>query len=159
MGKKRFESKLAAYLILERERAGRRQILVQLRQNTGYMDGEYDVSCSGHVEERESFAEAIVREAKEEIGINVELCDLEFATVIHQCRERDNYYVDVFFRTNKYTGEPRICEPEKCGDLKWVDEDDLPENMIPRLRKVLRCVREGVQFDDNDFTFLEKLKI
>ena len=46
------------------------EILLQKRHNTGYMDGMWDCSVAGHVENGESMKMALLREAKEEIGIN-----------------------------------------------------------------------------------------
>ena len=77
-------SKLASSLVLTRiNENGKKEILLQLRQNTGYMDDKYDFACSGHVEKGESFADALVRETKEEIGLNIKIEDLKFLTVIH----------------------------------------------------------------------------
>jgi len=49
------------------------------RYNTGYHDGMCGL-CAGRVEKNETFKEAIIREVKEEIGIDLKIEDLE---VIH----------------------------------------------------------------------------
>ena len=46
------------------------KVLMMKRQNTGYMDGMYAL-VAGHVEVGESFKAAIIREAKEEVGITL----------------------------------------------------------------------------------------
>ncbi len=47
----KYYSRIAANLILTRiNESGKKEILLQLRQNTGYMDNKYDFACSGHVE-------------------------------------------------------------------------------------------------------------
>ena len=51
-----YRSLVAVMLILEREADGRRELLLQRRQNTGYADGLWDVAVSGHLEEGESLA-------------------------------------------------------------------------------------------------------
>lgn len=48
--KERYKSKVAVFLILTREEKGQKQVLLQERCNTGYMDGKYDTSRSGHLE-------------------------------------------------------------------------------------------------------------
>ena len=51
------------------------QVLLQLRQGTGYMDGHWACGASGHVEAAESVLETAVRETDEELGIRVEAKD------------------------------------------------------------------------------------
>ena len=51
--KKCYESKVAVFLVLTRETNKGTEILLQRRCNTGYMDGKYDMACSGHLESGE----------------------------------------------------------------------------------------------------------
>ena len=45
--KKKYYSRLAVSLVLTRVNdRGEKEILLQLRQNTGYMDNMYDFACS-----------------------------------------------------------------------------------------------------------------
>lgn len=62
--KERYETKVAVFLILTRKVNGQTEILLQRRCNTGYMDGQYDMACSGHLEKGESLSRALAREAK-----------------------------------------------------------------------------------------------
>ena len=85
--KERYESKVVVFLILSRMKEGKKEVLLQERVNTGYMDGKYDVAVSGHLEKGETLAQAIVREAKEEIGIEIEPHNLEPVAIIHPYKE------------------------------------------------------------------------
>ena len=147
--KERYQSKVAVFLILTREENGKTKILLQERYNTGYMDGKYDAACSGHLEKGESVSMALVREAKEEIGIDINEKDLRFVELIHSYKED---YINVFFTTKKYSGTPKIMEPEKCDDLRWFDIENLPENIFPRIKNVLININKGILYDDADFT-------
>ena len=152
----KYYSRLAVNLVLTRiNENGQKEILLQLRQNTGYMDNMYDFACSGHVDKGESFANALIREAKEEIGINITEEDLIFLAVNH---DYQSDHVQVFFATKSYIGEPVICEPEECGGLLWADIDELPQNIIPYVANVIEDIKLGIQFDDGDFTKLNKVK-
>ena len=73
MAKERHKEVPASYLVLIK--GGK--ILLQRRFNTGYMDGKYSLPA-GHVDEGESFGKCIAREAKEEIGVDVDIKDLKF---------------------------------------------------------------------------------
>lgn len=48
MAKEYFRTLSAVFPIILRREGGRTQILLHLRQNTGYMDGFWDVAGSGH---------------------------------------------------------------------------------------------------------------
>ena len=50
----RFKSLSAVMLLLTREKDNQEEILFQKRKNTGYCDGFFDFSASGHVEKNES---------------------------------------------------------------------------------------------------------
>lgn len=52
------------------KKTGAKEILLALRKNTGYRDGKYELP-GGHVEEGEDLMQAMVREAKEELMIEV----------------------------------------------------------------------------------------
>ena len=64
-------------LVLTRKVDENTEILLQKRKNTGYMDNMYDMACSGHLEKGESLSQAIIREAKEKIGIEIQEKDLK----------------------------------------------------------------------------------
>ena len=142
---KKYYSRLATNLVMIKDN----KILLQLRQNTGYMDGMYDAACSGHLEKGESIAAATVREAKEEIDITINEFDLELVQVIHSYKED---YLNTFFTVKSYIGEPKIMEPSKCSDLSWFDIDNLPENIIYRIKNVIKNIKNKLLYDDADFT-------
>lgn len=147
----KYYSRLAVNLVLTRINNGRKEILLQLRQNTGYMDNMYDFACSGHVDKGESYTQALIREAKEEIGISINENDLVFLAVNHNYQAD---HVQLFFSTKSYEGEPIICESDKCGGLLWSDTDNLPSNIIPYVKNVIKDIEYGIQYDDGNFTNL-----
>lgn len=133
--KERFMIKCAVFLILTKIEYDKEYILLQRRYNTGILDGQYDVSSSGHLENDETLKEAIIRETKEEIGININKRDLNYACTMHANFE-DGEYLLVAFSTRKYKGIPKIMEPNKCNDLSWFDINNLPNNLIDT-RKIM----------------------
>ena len=130
--------KLVLFLILERERSGRREILLQRRQNTGYMDGKYDFAASGHLKAGESVEQAMRREAKEELGIIVGKMD--YKMLVQDVKE--GYFKCVFLAREKdWRGTPEIMEPRKCSELRWYALEALPEDeMIWYLPEILEDI-------------------
>ncbi len=137
-----------AVLFLLREKDGAEQILLQKRRNTGYADGLWDVSVSGHVEAGEPLKAALIREAAEELGIRVEYPDVAFATMTHKATENGPTYYNVFFCVRRFAGEPQICEPEKCAEIRWFPLDALPETLLADRRAALENFRAGVPYSE-----------
>ena len=124
----------------------RTEILLHRRQNTGYQDGKWDIAGSGHVDEGETAQLAIVRECKEELGIDVKIEDLTFMHLSHRLSERT--YFDIYFIVNKYVGIPSIMEAEKCFELKWFDIDDLPPDMIECRRIAIQAYKNKDYYNE-----------
>jgi 8-oxo-dGTP diphosphatase len=121
------------------------QILVSRRLNTGYRDGEYSVPA-GHLDGGETVRAAALREAHEEVGLQLREQDILFSSVMH--RLEDDERVDFFVQVLAWEGEPFNSEPEKCDDLRWVDLDALPENTVPYVRRAIQNHIRGVRFDE-----------
>ncbi len=137
----RFRVVPAAYVFMRRGD----QVLLQLRDKTGYMDGYWAAAAAGHVEEGESVFEAAAREALEEVGVTIEPADLHPLCAMH--RTHGNHHdederVDFFFECRHWLGEPRTLE-DKAIDLRWFAQDALPDNVVPHERRVLDSLAAG----------------
>lgn len=138
----RFRVVPAAYVLLRREG----QVLLQLRQNTGYLDGHWATAAAGHVERDESVLQAAVREAREELGIEVAGADLVPLTVMHRGQPGGpalEQRVDFFFEAVRWTGTPVLREVHKTADLRWFPFVALPEPVVPHELQVLRAIHDG----------------
>lgn len=129
----------ASYVFLLRPSpgGGSDEVLLQLRQNTGYMDDHWAAAAAGHVEKGETAYDAAAREAAEELGL--ESVDLNFLTAMHRTQggEPIDERIDFFFTARSWTGEPTIIEPEKCAALEWCPLDRLPHPVVPHELHVL----------------------
>jgi 8-oxo-dGTP pyrophosphatase MutT (NUDIX family) len=121
------------------------RVLLSRRANTGYMDGHYSVPA-GHLDGEETVTRAAVREAKEEIGLDLAPGAVRFACVLHR-REGDER-IDFFVRVERWDGEPVNAEPGKCDDLRWFKLSALPNNLIP-------YIHQGIQNALTATTFAE----
>ncbi|BFI74830.1 NUDIX domain-containing protein [Sulfurisphaera ohwakuensis] len=126
----RYPQILSVHLFLLKEN----KILLQLRNNTGYMDGWWSV-IAGHVEARESATNAMIREAMEEAGIELNREDLTLIHVMHRFENQER--VDFFFKAIKWRGEPMVKEPNKAKAMEWFELNKLPKNIVPYVRQAI----------------------
>ena len=133
----------AAYVILRRGD----EVLLQLRRNTGFRDGHWACAAAGHVEAGESVLSAAVREAREELGVEIAPADLEPVTTVHRTQANGNPIderVDFFFACRRWSGEPHRAEEDKSAAVRWFPLDALPDPVVPHELAVLRGLREGL---------------
>lgn len=130
----------AAYVVLRRDN----EVLLQLRQGTGYMDGRWAL-LAGHVDRDEAVDRAAVREAYEEGGVTIRPRDLQPLTTLHRFEAggpQVEQRADFFFACDRWAGEPSVQEPDKCADMQWFALDALPD-VVPHERVVLEGMRDG----------------
>ena len=122
------------------------KMLFGLRQNTGYEDGKFHL-IAGHSDGGETISKAMIREAKEETGITIKPKDLKFAHIMHRLGDTHER-LDFFFVCKKWQGTPKVCEPDKCAELKWFSPKKLPKNIIPYVRFVLKRVNKKILYSE-----------
>lgn len=144
MGSKRFKIRAAVYLIIQNDKG---EVAMIRRFNTGYQDGKYTLP-SGHIDEGESAKSAMTREANEEIGIQINPEDLEFAHIVHRVSLDNKIYADFYFHAKNWGETPSIKEPDKCDDLSWFKIDNLPKNIIPDVKLALLNFDKKVYYSE-----------
>jgi 8-oxo-dGTP diphosphatase len=137
------------YLVLIREN----RILLSRRFNTGFQDGQYSFPAGHLSNDEETLSQAMIREAREEIGVQINASDLELVHVMHrkQIEPTGERRINLFFTAKKWKGKPMIMEPDKCDDLRWFELDDIPANTIPYIRQVISCLRKNIRYGEYGF--------
>jgi ADP-ribose pyrophosphatase YjhB (NUDIX family) len=137
------------YLVLVKEN----KILLSRRYNTGFQDGLYSFPAGHLGGDEETVSQAVIREAKEEIDVEIDSADLELVHVMHrkQMEPTNERRINFFFTAKRWRGEPRIMEPDKCDDLQWFEMDRLPDNTIPYVRQAIGCLRKNVKYSEYGF--------
>jgi 8-oxo-dGTP diphosphatase len=123
-----------------------------LRTGTGWMNGHYGLP-SGKVEVGESMVNAALREAEEEIGIKIKKDDLRAVIVVDRAAAKTdevgaNAWVDAYFEAVVWEGEPYNAEPDKHGELVWLDPNNLPENVVPHISAAIKDIMADKTYSD-----------
>lgn len=94
------------------------RVLVQKRVDPDWSGISFP---GGHIEPNESFVDSVIREVKEETGLdiaNVKLCGVkQFPYKEGRCR-----YIVFLYKTNTYSGELRSSAE---GEVFWINKDDM----------------------------------
>jgi ADP-ribose pyrophosphatase YjhB (NUDIX family) len=146
MPRERFKLIPAVYLILRRGD----HVMLARRAGNLFGAGQYSL-VAGHVDGGETATAAVVREAREEVDIDVDERDLRCVHVMHRDSDVGEWF-DLFFTCERWRNEPRIAEPDLCDDLLWRPVGDLPANTLPWIRRVLERWRRGEFFTAWGFT-------
>ena len=102
-------------------------------------------SVGGHLEFGESPQEALIREAREELGVALgNLTFLVCANLVMYGR----HYLDLGFRADIISGRPEIqpAERDRIISVAWYDLDDLPQPLFEPIKIYLAAVSSGQPF-------------
>ena len=108
-------------------------------------DGDYKGTWSlpgGHLEFLERIDEAIIRELKEELDIEITPNNVELIAVTDDLRPQlGQHYLHATFKVAIGDQEPKCNEPDKCSELRWFPVDKLPENIFPFQAKIFNTIK------------------
>lgn len=114
------------------------RILVQEKKGTGQNGGL--LFPGGHVEATESLTQAVIREMKEETGLDI--------TNPQPCGFKDwilddgTRYLVLLYKTNHFSGELKSSEE---GKVYWLDRKDIPKaNLIWNMKELLEIFESDI---------------
>ena len=108
-----------------------------LLQNRVKKDWQGYTLPGGHVEPGESFVDAVVREMKEETGLDIKNPRL---VGIKQFPIKEGRYVVFLFKTTEYSGT--VVSSDE-GQMEWVESSRLPEiNTVDDFAELLRVMND-----------------
>ena len=114
------------------------KVLMLHRHATGYRDGNWCLP-SGRVEADEFPLQAVIREAKEEVGVTI--ISPKFMNIV-AVQSSEDYakgipwnQIGIFFYANQWEGELVNAEPHKHDKMELFDPRQLPHNVLPAAQK------------------------
>lgn len=110
-------------------------------RNDGFFnyDGGWWVLPAGHIEQHETAKDAAIREAKEELDIDIAPEDIKCVHIISNLASRTESF-DFFFEVSKFNGQIRNCEGDKCADMQYFTIDE-----IKNLKNVVSTTRISLE--------------
>src|SRR5260221_5024341 len=82
----------------------------------------------GEVDFLETLEQCAVREAREEVGVEVRLVRLLCVTD-HCLPQEGQHWVSPAYLGQVLSGDARNCEPDKTREVRWFPLGDLPQNL------------------------------
>ncbi|MEU3910800.1 NUDIX domain-containing protein [Streptomyces sp. NPDC029721] len=129
------------HLILRRDGESGPEVLLSRRAGPVYASGLWHLP-SGHLDPDEDMVEAVIREALEETGVRIQTEDVTAAvTVHHRPPMGSRSRLGVFFEVRRWSGRPRVMEPDRCDGMDWYPLDALPAPMVAYCRAGLDAYR------------------
>lgn len=120
------------------------QILVMKREGS---HAPYWSIPGGKLELGETFEEGATRELKEELDIDIESPKVIAVTNNLKTYEAEGaHFISIILLAKTFKGEPKIMEPNKCTELRWVDPHDLPQPHFDASELGVRCYLQGVPY-------------
>jgi len=93
-----------------------------LIQKTSKEKGEHYSSTGGHISYGEDAYSTIVREVKEELGIDISKNDIEYISTI----ERKKKYVDIYYvELSSNIIDKVVMQKDEVDDVKWISKREI----------------------------------
>jgi 8-oxo-dGTP diphosphatase len=124
-------------------------VLLMRRYGSGYADGLLALPA-GHVDLGETPTASIIREVREELGLELTPAALRAAGVMF--RRSLEPRVDIFFTSTTWNGTPEIREPAKCTQLIWAHPARLPDDTLDYVGQALTNASNGTHFHEHGWT-------
>src|SRR5262245_18064548 len=113
------------------------RVLLGLRKGS-HGAGEWSLP-GGHLEFGETIFESARREVKEETDLTVTSLELiSVADEMRYIKTNHKHYLNLGLKATVDDGEPKVMEPNKCEEWRWLDLDNLPEKMLEGTELTIR---------------------
>lgn len=118
-------NEVAAFIINDKK-----QVLLQKRSSNKRFNPNKWALCAGHVDAYESLEDAILREIKEEVGLDISKDDLrQFGEREFTIRDSNSHITYFYYIRSNLNEKDFIIQKEELSEVKWFDIDDVI-NMI-----------------------------
>ncbi len=121
-------------------------ILLLHRADVAFGSGLYGLS-GGKVEQGETARQAVVREIREELGLEFLESDFQLVHTFHH-KGIKTEYIALIFKADISKMIPINNEPNKHDDMQFFNPQQLPENIIPAHKQAIECIMHNVRYSE-----------
>lgn len=123
------------------------KVLIQKRSKIKKADSnKWDLTCGGHIKAGESSIDAIIRETKEEIGLDISSENF-FKLLEKKYIGTRKYFFDVYFLEKDVNIDKLILQEEEVQDIKYFSIEELENMYYTRNDFVKQCyIEELIKF-------------
>lgn len=123
---------------------GEGEILVMKRDGS---HAPYWSIPGGKLELGETFEAGAKRELSEELDIAIKNPEVIAVTNNLKTYESEGtHFISIILLVKEFAGEPKIMEPDKCTEVRWVDPQDLPQPHFDASELGVRCYLKNVPY-------------
>lgn len=110
------------------------EVLLQKRSSAKKMwPNTWDITAGGHVLENELGFQSVIRETKEEIGIELDKNDLIFiGTAISSNKKGDiidNHFNEFYIARKDLDESKLVLQEEEVSDVKWISREEITRRL------------------------------
>jgi 8-oxo-dGTP diphosphatase len=96
----------------------------------------------GKLDYLESLEHCAIREAREEVGVDIAIQSLLCVTE-HRVPGEHEHWISPGFLAQILHGKPFNCEPHKTQEVRWFPIDNLPPNLTITARNAIEAYKRG----------------
>ena len=138
-------NEVAAFIINDKK-----QVLLQKRSANKRFNPNKWALCAGHVDAYESLEDAILREIKEEVGLDISKDDLhQFGEREFTIRDSNSHITYFYYIRSNLNEKDFVIQKEELSEVKWFDIDDVIE--------MIKKNDSSIVFDEKRLKLFEQL--
>jgi 8-oxo-dGTP diphosphatase len=93
----------------------------------------------------EQFEDTAIREVKEETDLDIVNPEVIAVTNnLQTFKEEGIHFVSIVLLAKEFSGKPKIMEPNKCREWRWVDPKNLPQPHFDASNYAVQCYLDSV---------------
>lgn len=139
-------NEVAAFIINDKK-----QVLLQKRSANKRFNPNKWALCAGHVDAYESLGDAILREIKEEVGLDISKDDLhQFGEREFTIRDSNSHITYFYYIRSNLNEKDFIIQKEELSEVKWFDIDEVID--------MIKKNDSSIVFDEKRLKLFEQLR-
>jgi len=129
---------------------------ILLMAQTDDNGGKYTLP-GGTIKKKEFAQKALIRECKEELGIKLKKKNLQVIHILHK-KKLEEDRVSIYFLAEEWKKTIECKEMDKFCKVEWFSIFDLPKNLSPTVKHVLKQIKKGKLYSEISTVKKQKAK-